>query len=115
MADERYFPAIRQLAEYEVWCNRRSLEAAGELTAEEFAIVKTHVAIGGRILSGSSFPLLKMAEQIARYHHEHWDGSGYLSMKGDAIPHTARLSIRGRKSNRGFVIVEADAGRLRIG
>lgn len=33
MADERYFPAIRQLAEYEVWCNERSLETAGELTA----------------------------------------------------------------------------------
>jgi putative two-component system response regulator len=62
------------------------------LTPEEFEIVKTHVAIGGRILSGSSFPLLKMAEQIARYHHEHWDGSGYLSMKGDAIPLPARLT-----------------------
>jgi len=33
-----------------------------------------------------------MAEQIARYHHEHWDGSGYLSMKGDAIPLPARLT-----------------------
>jgi len=65
---------------------------AGELTPEEYEIVKTHVAIGGRILSGSSFPLLKMAEQIARYHHEHWDGSGYLSMKGDAIPLAARLT-----------------------
>jgi putative two-component system response regulator len=65
---------------------------AGKLTPEEFEIVKTHVAIGGRILSGSSFPLMKMAEQIARYHHEHWDGSGYLSMKGDAIPLAARLT-----------------------
>jgi uncharacterized damage-inducible protein DinB len=35
MADDKYFPAIRQLAVYEVWCNRRSLEAAGELTAEQ--------------------------------------------------------------------------------
>jgi putative two-component system response regulator len=63
-----------------------------KLTREEFEIVKSHVAIGGRILSGSSFPLLKMAEQIARYHHEHWDGSGYLSIKGDAIPQAARLT-----------------------
>jgi putative two-component system response regulator len=70
----------------------RILLKAGELTSEEFDIVKTHVAIGGRILSGSSFPLLKIAEQIARYHHEHWDGSGYLSMKGDAIPLAARLT-----------------------
>ena len=35
MHDERYFPAIRQLAEYEVWCNRRSMEAASELTEEQ--------------------------------------------------------------------------------
>ncbi|MCU1340238.1 MAG: rpfG 6 [Bryobacterales bacterium] len=65
---------------------------SGKLTQEEFEVVKTHVAIGGRILSGSSFPLLKMAEQIARYHHEHWDGSGYLSIKGDAIPLAARVT-----------------------
>jgi len=64
----------------------------GQLTPEEFQVVKTHTGIGGTILSGSSFPLLKMAEQIARYHHEHWDGSGYLSMKGDIIPLPARLT-----------------------
>lgn len=65
---------------------------SGDLTPEEFQIVKTHIAIGGKILSGSSFPLLKMAEQIARYHHEHWDGSGYLGMKGESIPQAARLT-----------------------
>jgi putative two-component system response regulator len=65
---------------------------SGDLTAEEFEIVKTHTAIGGKILSCSSFPLLKMAEQIARYHHEHWDGGGYLGFKGDAIPLPARLT-----------------------
>ena len=35
MADDRYFPAIRQLAEYEVWCNQRSLDAAGKLTVAQ--------------------------------------------------------------------------------
>jgi uncharacterized damage-inducible protein DinB len=35
MPDESYFPAIRQLAEYEIWCNRRSIEAAAGLTAEQ--------------------------------------------------------------------------------
>jgi putative two-component system response regulator len=64
----------------------------GDLTLEEFQIVKTHTAIGGKILSCSSFPLLKMAEQIARYHHEHWDGTGYLGMKGETIPLPARLT-----------------------
>src|SRR5437762_3047606 len=33
--DDRYYPAIRLLAEYEVWCNRRSLEAAGGLAADQ--------------------------------------------------------------------------------
>jgi putative two-component system response regulator len=65
---------------------------AGKLTPEEFEVVKTHVDIGGKILSGSSLPLLKMAEQIARYHHEHWDGGGYFSMKGNMIPVAARLT-----------------------
>ena len=65
---------------------------SGKLTSEEFEIVKTHVSIGGRILSGSSFPLLQIAEQIARYHHEHWDGSGYFGMKGESIPLAARLT-----------------------
>jgi len=63
-----------------------------KLTPQEFDIVKTHTSIGGTILAGSSFPLLKVAEQIARYHHEHWDGSGYLSIKGDNIPLPARLT-----------------------
>jgi uncharacterized damage-inducible protein DinB len=35
MPDEHYFPAIRQLAEYEVWCNRRALEVAGALSREQ--------------------------------------------------------------------------------
>ena len=65
---------------------------SGDLTPEEFQVVKTHTAIGGTILSRSSFPLLKMAEQIARYHHEHWDGSGYLGLKGESIPVAARLT-----------------------
>ena len=65
---------------------------SGDLTPEEFDIVKTHTRIGGTILTGSSFPLLKMAEQIARYHHEHWDGSGYLGLKGDTIPLPARFT-----------------------
>ena len=65
---------------------------SGPLTPEEFQVVKTHTGIGGTILSGSSFPLLKMAEQIARYHHEHWDGSGYLAMKRETIPLSARLT-----------------------
>ena len=48
---------------------------------------RQHVTIGRSILSGSSSPLLKMAEEIAWTHHERWDGKGYLSgMTGDEIP-----------------------------
>lgn len=65
---------------------------ADSLTPQEFEVVKTHTSIGGTILAGSSFALLKVAEQIARYHHERWDGTGYMSLKGANIPLPARLT-----------------------
>ncbi len=49
----------------------------GKLTAEEWNLMKNHTRIGARILSGSRFPLLQMAESIALGHHEKWNGSGY--------------------------------------
>jgi putative two-component system response regulator len=64
----------------------------GKLTPEEFELIKTHTTIGARILSGSRFPLLQMAEQIALMHHERWDGDGYTSgLKQDAIPLPGRI------------------------
>jgi putative two-component system response regulator len=55
-------------------------------------VVKTHTTIGARLLSGSTHPLLQMAEEIARTHHEQWDGSGYLQgLQGDAIPLVSRI------------------------
>jgi putative two-component system response regulator len=64
----------------------------GRLTPEEFAIVRTHTAIGARILSGSRFPLLQLAEQIALSHHERWDGDGYTpGQKHDEIPLPGRI------------------------
>ncbi len=64
----------------------------GRLTPEEFEVVKTHTVIGARILSGSRFPLLQMAEQIAFTHHERWDGSGYTGgARQDAIPLPGRI------------------------
>jgi putative two-component system response regulator len=62
-----------------------------KLTEEEYVQIKRHVEIGRAILSGSRFPILQMAEQIALYHHERWDGSGYHALKGDAIPVEARI------------------------
>ena len=64
----------------------------GKYTAEEFAAMKLHPAIGARILSGSTNELLMMAEQIALTHHERWDGHGYPSgLAGEAIPLPGRI------------------------
>jgi len=46
---------------------------------------------GADILSGSSVPLLQVAEQIALTHHERWDGAGYEGMRGDDIPLFGRI------------------------
>jgi putative two-component system response regulator len=63
----------------------------GKLTPAEFALVKTHTAIGARILSGSHFALLRLAEEIAFSHHERWDGSGYEGITRDSIPLAGRI------------------------
>ena len=64
----------------------------GKLTEGEYDVIKTHTAIGARILSGSSHLLLQMAEQIAQTHHERWDGHGYLEgLFGEAIPLVSRI------------------------
>jgi putative two-component system response regulator len=63
----------------------------GKLTPTEFELVKTHTTIGARILSGSRFPLLRLAEEIAFSHHEQWDGRGYAGLVGDEIPLAGRI------------------------
>jgi len=63
----------------------------GRLTVEEFEAVKRHTTIGARILSGSASPLLRMAEEIALYHHERWDGKGYCGLQGEEIPLPGRI------------------------
>lgn len=64
----------------------------GRLTAIEFEIVKTHTTIGSYILQGSSLEVISMGCQIAHYHHEKWDGSGYpQGLQGKKIPLAARI------------------------
>jgi putative two-component system response regulator len=63
----------------------------GKLTPDEFALVKTHTTIGARILSGSRFTILRLAEEIAFNHHERWDGEGYAGVVGAAIPLAGRI------------------------
>ena len=70
----------------------------GRLTGEEFEIMKLHSVRGYEILSqaqknlGETGGFLETAKQIARSHHEKWDGSGYPDgLSGPAIPLPARM------------------------
>lgn len=64
----------------------------GRLTPQEFEIMKTHAAIGARILRQSSSPYLRSAEKFALYHHERWDGKGYpQGLRGEEIPIEGRI------------------------
>jgi len=63
----------------------------GKLTLEEFELMKTHSTVGAKMLSGEQFPLLQRAEEIALTHHERWDGTGYIGLKGEAIPMAGRI------------------------
>jgi putative two-component system response regulator len=53
------------------------LHKAGRLSPQEMNTVKEHAETGARILSGGSSSQLKLAEEIALTHHEHWNGAGY--------------------------------------
>ena len=64
----------------------------GPLTPDEFEIMKTHSAIGEKILSGSTYPGIQMATSIALNHHERWDGGGYPGgLKSEETPVEGRI------------------------
>ena len=63
----------------------------GSLTDDEMATMREHVTIGAEILAAGGSPELRLAREIAFYHHERWDGSGYLAgAAGEDIPIAAR-------------------------
>lgn len=65
----------------------------GRLTPGERALMETHTTAGAEILARSRVPQMHVAEEIARHHHERWDGSGYPSgLAGTAIPVAARVA-----------------------
>ncbi len=71
---------------------------AGRLTVDEFAEMKKHSSFGGQTLMEVERQLVvpesfvRMAHEIAMYHHERWDGSGYpLGLAGENIPLSARI------------------------
>jgi len=69
----------------------------GPLTPEEWAVMRTHTLVGARTLESVlvSYPrnaFVQMGVEIARSHHERWDGSGYPEgLAGEAIPLAARI------------------------
>ena len=69
----------------------------GKLTYDEFEIMKSHVTIGEKILSDivKYYPksgLVRMGREIAQYHHERWNGTGYIEgVQGEHIPLSARI------------------------
>lgn len=68
------------------------LKSTEKLTAPEFDLIKSHTWIGFEILSLSDAPLFQLAAEIALYHHERWDGSGYpAGLAAEAIPESARI------------------------
>lgn len=72
------------------------LNKPGKLTAEEFAVMKSHSVIGANMLQSLTAykdnPLVRHAYEICRWHHERWDGKGYPDgLKGDDIPISAQI------------------------
>lgn len=76
--------------------DEKILNKPGKLTPEEFEKMKQHSVIGEAILTSAKAntnePLIKIASQICRWHHERYDGKGYPDgLKGDEIPICAQI------------------------
>lgn len=67
------------------------LDKPDKLTDEEYAIMKNHVLYGEALLAKCPGDIMQIAKTIALEHHERWDGSGYLGMKGEDISYISRL------------------------
>jgi len=73
------------------------LQKEGKLTDEEYNIMMSHTTIGGEIIKNTFGELqnqeyAEMAYDVARFHHEKWNGKGYPEgLKGNEIPLSARI------------------------
>ncbi len=68
------------------------LHKPGKLTDDEYEDMKLHVKIGADLLARCVSPMLQLAQEIALYHHERWDGKGYIrGLAGEDIPISARI------------------------
>ncbi|MGH2893478.1 MAG: HD domain-containing phosphohydrolase [Solirubrobacteraceae bacterium] len=65
----------------------------GPLDDAERTLMRTHVRAGAEILRGSRSPVLLVAREVVSYHHERWDGTGYIAeLSGDTIPVSGRIT-----------------------
>ncbi|MFR1995411.1 diguanylate cyclase [Ruminococcus sp.] len=76
--------------------DEKILNKPGKLTREEFEIMKTHTVIGADMLESLTLyqedPLVRIARDICRWHHERFDGKGYPDgLKKDDIPLSAQV------------------------
>lgn len=70
----------------------RILLSSQQLKNAERHFIGTHTVIGAELLAKSNVVQLRMAEDVARYHHEWWDGTGYpMKLAGRRIPIHARI------------------------
>ncbi|MCB2183552.1 MAG: response regulator [Desulfobulbaceae bacterium] len=66
------------------------LKKPGKYTRDEFELMKEHVVIGFGMMDNAQID--PMAKNIARYHHEKWNGTGYVDgLQGEEIPLEARI------------------------
>lgn len=100
LTEEYAFDTIRSAPLHDIGkigINDATLLKNGSLDRDEFEFMKQHTNLGGQALqkmidetSGESF--LYIAKDMAKYHHEKWDGTGYPEgLKGDEIPLCARV------------------------
>jgi Response regulator containing a CheY-like receiver domain and an HD-GYP domain len=73
-----------------IYVDKNILLKPGKLSKEEFEEIKKHTIYGKKIIGDSEY--LKMSAEVAKYHHEKYDGTGYPeSKKGEDIPLSARI------------------------
>ncbi|WP_231450346.1 MULTISPECIES: HD domain-containing phosphohydrolase [unclassified Thermosipho (in: thermotogales)] len=73
-----------------IFVDRNILTKNGRLTEEEWEEMKKHTIYGARLIGDK--PHFEVARNIALYHHENWDGSGYpYGLKGEEIPIEAAI------------------------
>lgn len=73
-----------------IYVDKSILLKPGKLSKEEFEEIKKHTIYGEKIIGDSEY--LKISAEVAKYHHEKYDGTGYPeSKKGEDIPLSARI------------------------